>query len=1698
MKKFIFTISFLTLALIFALVLPLFKMTYAVVETTSADCTDTATGTAGFQKLEWTENGNIIARLSVCQNSWTRQVPTIAAKARLHKITAVNLGSTQSTFWATRQTWYCDMTDSLNQSGLRNCADIPLDKGQIQDNISIAVPAGGTVDFNPSSIELTLQNKPGTGYCGSAQVDLVNTLLKRSGLADTNPDQSPNVVWGYADSTTSCPPTVSAPTTAVCTVTPNKQKITPSWNLLAGAGSYQPTLRDSAEASVGVLPGTGCTNSSSGTLENVSNTPTVQDFPLNTYTVSVTAYRSTDCGATGGGVTGTSPTVTNASCTGGVEQTQLTVDCTPPTGAAVGNSVSWNAFPRGGSGVYSSYSWTGTDELNGKTGNPASVTYSTNGLKTGSVTVTDSTGATATSTNTCQVDVGAPPPPPANCTGTANVSVKVFGDNLYADGVTGWPHYVWDKPAVGLTTGTFTGNLQDVSRTPFVAAANGHYYCGFNDVTGIGDPDTGPACYMAAFPFSNNSDMVYPFNLQLILQPPGQNNPVTNLAGWTAHAKSTGNTYDCGDYDTVATDTNGLATFSSLPSTKSGNSVTYRFSVSPPVGTTGSKFTRGTRYRYRSIDPFGIGVELLNCASGNDISTCTTSYTPGTSSNMLYFTFGVKNPLDLTIGPNSLAASKTTQIYAGDPITFRGTMIKTGPDIVFGVNTTGTNVYSTFELDLNSNTFISADVTLLPNPITFNDTVNNPPIGIITPGTVNSWTAQVGTHTLRMCVDAGPSHVTEDNENNNCADLTFTVTEPPTNLVARPLSLTAPNPTNIIAGDAVTFLGAVSNTGAAAAAFKTRFCLDNTDCLNNTTGRVGTSDLDVASLAKDAILAQSVPWTATLGSHTLHYCVDVGKQITESNETTDNCSTLPFTVGALPQVTTNDPTSITSTTATFNGVATVPTGASAISEHGFLYMASTTVPTCTAASVGSCTKVSNTGVPTGTGGSFTNPLTNLTPGTIYWVKAYAKNTAGESTNTDWKSFTTFDFGIDNPLPANITLVQGTTAGSNTVTVKKLKGTQTNPVTLSISTLPAGVTSEFSPTSCTPLVADDSTCPITLTLTPTLTATTGTSAITVTGTQGATTRTATFNLTVNPPASVFDFTLSNPPDPAAIVKGGNGSSTGLTVTRTANSNIEGEVSLSVVDFTLAGTTYTSLNGVSADFSPTSCTTSGASHSCPPTPSILTIAAAGDSSAPTGTYRVKVRGTYGAATHDKEFNLTIYPPLAVSCAPSPLSPVINQNIIWTVNATGGTGTYTYTWPSGSPHNLTQSITIPNTAANSYALDGPQTFNMTVDSGGPKIAVCSVTVNPPPPTVTLTAVPATVTSGGSTTLTWNVTGSAASCTRTSSAPSFLSGIDRISPTNLNTSIWDTGLADTANIQNSTDYPVTFNLTNTSLTGADQTNTFTITCTNAGGPSAPVNAAIIVKALPGLFTLNTPKSINLTSGDGACLSSGNPLVYSPTVYLSWVASANVDPVTRPLTDRYEIWRAPISGTFTQIGTIANANLFYTDLTPVANTAYTYKIIAFTSGGFKENNKPNPSVTTAYCDFQKPVVNFVGSFGQCYGSDNWGIERPISVQAYDPLPPDPPSGVVKVFLQINQRTPILEAIPPMATQSLIATFPVPWVDLTLNSLNTLSIYAQDKAGNISLVTTSLEFRASNVCLKPWVKTKDGDVHSNTDIRLRR
>ncbi len=154
------------------------------------------------------------------------------------------------------------------------------------------------------------------------------------------------------------------------------------------------------------------------------------------------------------------------------------------------------------------------------------------------------------------------------------------------------------------------------------------------------------------------------------------------------------------------------------------------------------------------------------------------------------------------------------------------------------------------------------------------------------------WVATAGMHTVRWEIDDAQL-VSETNEDNNVAALTFTVAaEPVVDLEATRAfllteSTTGPETTNPAPGEQV-FFAVDYNGDPSAQANVSAFIDDELWCF-------GPIDF----LSSGTVVCNG-GWTAIEGAHTLRWVIDKTNEIPETNET-NNVATFRFRVGAVPE-----------------------------------------------------------------------------------------------------------------------------------------------------------------------------------------------------------------------------------------------------------------------------------------------------------------------------------------------------------------------------------------------------------------------------------------------------------------------------------------------------------------------------------------------------------------------------------------------------------------------------------------------------------------------------------------------------------------------------------------------------------------------------------------------------------------------------
>ena len=387
-----------------------------------------------------------------------------------------------------------------------------------------------------------------------------------------------------------------------------------------------------------------------------------------------------------------------------------------------------------------------------------------------------------------------------------------------------------------------------------------------------------------------------------------------------------------------------------------------------------------------------------------------------------------------------------------------------------------------------------------------------------------------------------------------------------------------------------------------------------------------------------------------------------------------------------PSVTTNSAANVTSSSAKLNGTLTDMGGASSVTVY-FEWGTDTNYGHETIHQTQSSI------------GAFSASLTNLSPNTTYHFRAVAVNSAGTFYGPD-ETFATAqapDFIVSVPLSSQTVTQGGQTTYSVSLTAQN---GFSSSVSLSASGLPSGANYLFNPSSVTPTGSS------TLTVTTSSSTPTGTYTITITATGGGKTHQTTVTLTVNqaatPPSAPQNLTATAGDSQIALTwqvpsSNGGASITNYKIYRGTSSNNETyltEVSGSTTTYTDTGLT----NGT------------------------------------TYYYKVTAVNSVGESGFSNEVSKTPLSPLTITTASLP-NGTVGTAYSATLQASGGTGTYTWSIDSGNlPDGLTLNtstgeITGTPTTANTYNFtvqlsDGTQTatkdLSIAITSSSPSITL------------------------------------------------------------------------------------------------------------------------------------------------------------------------------------------------------------------------------------------------------------------------------------------------------------------------------------------------------------------------------------------
>jgi subtilase family serine protease len=154
-----------------------------------------------------------------------------------------------------------------------------------------------------------------------------------------------------------------------------------------------------------------------------------------------------------------------------------------------------------------------------------------------------------------------------------------------------------------------------------------------------------------------------------------------------------------------------------------------------------------------------------------------------------------------------------------------------------------------------------------------------------------TWTATVGSHTVKAFADSS-YNIAESDENNNQREETFTVSGKP-DLTISDISWTPSSPKE---GETVTFTVYIQNQGTAdAGSFKVAYYIDG--------AKLG--EWSITSLSTSQTINKTFTWTAAYPSHTVKALADSGYSISEKDEN-NNQKEKTFSVSGKPDLIISD------------------------------------------------------------------------------------------------------------------------------------------------------------------------------------------------------------------------------------------------------------------------------------------------------------------------------------------------------------------------------------------------------------------------------------------------------------------------------------------------------------------------------------------------------------------------------------------------------------------------------------------------------------------------------------------------------------------------------------------------------------------------------------------------------------------------
>ena len=737
-----------------------------------------------------------------------------------------------------------------------------------------------------------------------------------------------------------------------------------------------------------------------------------------------------------------------------------------------------------------------------------------------------------------------------------------------------------------------------------------------------------------------------------------------------------------------------------------GGSFTGSAAVTLQTATSGASiyYTTDGTTPTQSSTPYSGAITLTNSATVN-AKAFMTGYNPSGVASASFslssaFDFSLSNAGNQSVtAGSSVSNTITSTLVSGSTqaVTFSASGLPSGVTASFTSASCSPTCSSTMTLSTSGATVagtstvtVSATGGAVTRTTSFNLTVNLPTVDtpIITPSG-GSYTGSVSV-TMSTTTNRASIYYTTDG----------TTPTQSSNLYAGTMTLT-----NSAVVNAKAFMSGYNPSSVASAAFTLAQAFDFS--LSNG----GNKSVTAGSSTTNSITATLVSGSAqpvTFSASGLPAGATASFSPASCSPTCSSTVTIGTTIGTTPAGTSTITVSaagggVTRTTS-FSLTVSLPTAATpTITPNGGSFTSSVSVTMATATAGASIYYTTDGTTPTQSSILYTGAMTLASSAAVN-AKAFMSgyNPSGVA-SASFSVTQPFDFSLSNAGSKSVT------AGSlvtNSITATLLSGSA-QPVTFSVSGLPAGATASFSPASCSPSCSSTMTIGTTIGTTPA-----GTSTITVSAAGGGVTRTTSFSLTVSLPtaatptitpnggsftssvsvtmatatagASIYYTTDGTTPTQSSIlytgamtlassaavnakafVSGYNPSSmasAAFTITQpfdfslsaanngsssvTAGSSIAFLVSANLISGSAQAVTF------SASGLPAGATASFSSAICTPTcSSTLTINTTAGTT-PAGTSAVTVSATGGAVTRTTSFNLTVN-------LPTVATPTINPN-------------------------------------------------------------------------------------------------------------------------------------------------------------------------------------------------------------------------------------------------------------------------------------------------------------------------------------------------------------------------------------------------------------------------------------------------------